>query len=157
MLTQFSNLSVNTDGRYSTDSELEFINDYLESMAMRVQTYEKIQANEEAIVQEVDEKMQELNKNDSLFKMDENTKIVCLRDRKNAIKYTSAAMLINDLDRLRDGLLIWLKTIVKAVGYDRFVRTHYPIIQEVIQEYLTPEEAKYILPAFQLDCTILGA
>lgn len=45
MLTQFSNLSVNTDGRYATDSELEFINDYLESMAMRVQTYEKIQAN----------------------------------------------------------------------------------------------------------------
>ena len=126
MLTQFSNLSVNTDGRYATDSELEFINDYLESMAMRVQTYEKIQANEEAIVQEVDEKMQELNKNDSLFKMDENTKIVCLRDRKNAIKYTSAAMLINDLDRLRDGLLIWLKTIVKAVGYDRFVRNSLP-------------------------------
>ncbi len=157
MLTQFSNLSLDTDGRYATDSELEFINDYLESVDMRIQTYEKIQANEEAIVHEVDAKMQELNKNDSLFKMDENARRVCLRDRKNAIKYTSAAMLVNDLDRLRDGLLIWLQTIVKAVGYERFVRTHYPMIQEVIEQYLTPEEAKYILPAFQLDCTILGA
>lgn len=66
-------------------------------------------------------------------------------------------MLINDLDYLRDGLLVWLQTIIRAVGYERFVRSYYPIIQEVIQQYLTPEEASYILPALELDCTILAA
>ncbi|MGK7881705.1 MAG: allophycocyanin [Crocosphaera sp.] len=156
MLTQFSSLSLDTDGRYATDSELQFINDYLESVDMRIQTYEKIKAHEEEIVHEVDARMQELNKNDCLFKMDENSRRVCLRDCKQVIKHTSAAMLVNDLDRLRDGLLIWLQTIVKTVGYKRFARNHYPMIQEVMQQYLTPEEAKYILPAFQLDCTILG-
>ncbi|MDJ0731282.1 MAG: allophycocyanin [Crocosphaera sp.] len=157
MLTQFSKLSLDTDGRYASDSELQFINDYLESVDMRIQTYEKINANQEAILQEVDAKMHELNENNCLYKMDEHGKEVCRRDRKNAIKYTSAAMLIDDLDRLRDGLLIWLQTIVRAVGYEHFVRTHYPIIQEVIQQYLTPEEAQFILPALQIDCTILGA
>ncbi len=157
MLTQFSHLSLDTDGRYATDSELQFIDDYLQSVEMRIETYEKIMVNQEAILQEVDSKMHKLNENNCLYKMDKNGQEVCRRDRKNAIKYTTAAMLINDLERLRDGLLIWLQTIVKAVGYDRFVRTHYPIIQEVIQQYLTPEEAKLILPAFQLDCTILGA
>ncbi|MGK7940505.1 MAG: allophycocyanin [Crocosphaera sp.] len=157
MLTQFSKLSLDTDGRYATDSELQFIHDYLESVNMRIQTYEKIKANEEEILQEVDAKMHELNKDNCLYKMDEHGKEVCRRDRKHMIKYTSAAMLINDIDRLRDGLLIWLQTIVKAVGYERFVRSHYPIIQEVIQQYLTPEEAQFILPALQIDCTILGA
>ena len=157
MLTQFSKLSLDTDGRYATDSELQFINDYLESVDMRIQTYEKMKENEEAILQEVDAKMHELNKDNCLYKMDEHGKEICRRDRKNAIKYSSTAILINDLDRLRGGLLVWLQTIVRAVGYERFVRSHYPIIQEVIQQYLTPEEARYILPALQLDCTILGA
>lgn len=157
MLTQFSKLTLDTDGRYATDGELQFIEDYLESVDIRVNTYEKIKANEEAILQEVDAKMHELNENNCLYQMNEHGQEICRRDRKQAIKYTSAAMVINDLDRLRDGLLIWLQKIVKAVGYERFVRTHYPIIQEVIQQYLTPEEAKFILPAFQLDCTILGA
>ncbi|EAZ90518.1 globin family protein [Crocosphaera chwakensis] len=157
MLTQFSKLSLDTDRRYATDSELKFIEDYLESVDMRIQTYEKIMASEEAILQEVDAKMHELNENNCLYKMDEHGKEICRRDRKQAIKYSSAAMLVNDLDRLRDGLLIWLQTIVRAVGYERFVRNHYPIIQEVIKQYLTAEEAKFILPALQLDCTILGA
>ncbi|MGK7879262.1 MAG: allophycocyanin, partial [Crocosphaera sp.] len=137
MLTQFSHLSLDTDGRYATDSELQFIDDYLESVEMRIETYEKIMVNQEEIFQEVDAKMHKLNENNCLYKMDEHGQEVCQRDRKNAIKYTTAAMLIDDLDRLRDGLLIWLQTIVKAVGYNRFVRTHYPIIQEVIQQYLT--------------------
>lgn len=42
MLTQFLKLSLDTDSRYSTDSELQFINDYLESVDMRIQTYEKM-------------------------------------------------------------------------------------------------------------------
>lgn len=157
MLSQFSKLSLDTDGRYATDSELKFIEDYLESIDMRIQTYERIKVNEEAILQEVEAKMHELNQNNCLYKMDEHGKEICRRDRKNAVKYSNAAMLVDDLDRLRDGLLIWLKTIVRAVGYERFVRNHYPIIQEVIKQYLTPEEAKFILPALQLDCTILGA
>ncbi len=157
MLTQFSKLTLDTDGRYATDSELKFIEDYLESANMRIQTYEKIKAHEEAILQEVDAKMHQLNENNCLYKMDEHGKEICRRDRKNAVRYSSAAMLINDLDRLRDGLLIWVQTIVRAVGYPRFVRNHYPIIQEVIQQYLTPDEAKFILPALQVDCTILGA
>ncbi|MDJ0597977.1 MAG: allophycocyanin [Crocosphaera sp.] len=157
MLTQFSNLSLDTDGRYATDAELQFITDYLESVDIRVSTYEKIKENQEKIVLEVEEKMHALNYNNCLYNMDKHGKEICRRDRKNAIKYTSAAMVINDVDRLRDGLLVWLQTIVRSVGYERFVRTHYPIIQEVIQQYLTPEEAKFILPALQIDCTILGA
>ena len=109
------------------------------------------------ILQEVEVKMHELNKNNVLFKMGEHEIQICRRDRKNAVRYANAAMLINDLDRLRDGLLIWVHTIVRAIGYKHFVKTHYPVIQEVVQQYLTPEEADLILPALQVDHTILSA
>lgn len=157
MLTQFSRLNLDTDGRYATDSELRFLEDYLASAEIRARVYEKIRDNEAAILVEVETRMHELNKDNCLYTMGEHEKEVCRRDRKQAILYSSAAMLMNDLDRLRDGLLIWLQTIVRAVGYKSFVRNHYPVIQEVIQQYLTPEEAKFILPALQLDSTILGA
>ncbi|MEA5510119.1 allophycocyanin [Crocosphaera sp. UHCC 0190] len=157
MLTQFSRLSLEADGRYATDAELGFIESYLDSVDMRVSTYEKIRDNEVAILLEVEAKMHELNKDNCLYTMGEHEKEICRRDRKNAIRYASSAMLINDLDRLRDGLLIWVQTIVRAVGYKFFVRTHYPTIQAVIKKYLTPEEAAFILPALQLDSTILGA
>ncbi len=72
MLTQFSKLSLDTDGRYATDSELKFIEDYLDSVDIRISTYEKIKSYEEEILQEVDAKMHELNKNNCLYKMDEH-------------------------------------------------------------------------------------
>ncbi|GBF82306.1 allophycocyanin [Aphanothece sacrum] len=157
MLTQLSRLNLQADGQYATDQELQFLEDYLNSAEQRIRTYEKIRENESSILVEVETKMHELNKNNSLFFMGQHEKEICRRDRQNAVRYSSAAMLINDLDRLRDGLLIWVQTIVRAVGYKYFVGTHYPIIQEVIKQYLTPEEAALILPALQIDCTILGA
>lgn len=157
MLTQLSRLNLHADGRYATDQELQFLEDYLNSADQRINTYQKVRENEVSILLEVEAKMHELNKDNCLFYMTQHEIEICRRDRQNAVRYSSAAMLINDLDRLRDGLLIWVQTIVRAVGYKHFVRTHYPIIQEVIKGYLTPEEAAFILPALQLDCTILGA
>lgn len=157
MLTQFSKLNLKADGRYATDQELQFLENYLASAEIRGSAYQKIRDNEAAILAEVENRMHELNKDNCLFMMGDHETEICRRDRQNAVRYSSAAMLIDDLDRLRDGLLVWVQTIVRAMGYQSFVRNHYPVIQEVIQQYLTPEETKFILPALQLDSTILGA
>ncbi|ACK65133.1 Phycobilisome protein [Rippkaea orientalis PCC 8801] len=157
MFKELGRLNLDLNDRYATDDELQFLEDYLNSAEKRISVYEKIRDNEQSILEEVEAKMHELNKNNVLFRMGEHEIQICSRDRKNAVRYASAAMLIDDLDRLRDGLLIWVQTIVRAIGYKHFVKTHYPVIQEVIQKYLTPEEAALIMPALQLDHTILSA
>jgi hypothetical protein len=157
MLTQLARLSLEFDSRYASDRDLQFIQDYLESVDLRIRTYEKIRDREAEILPEVEAKMRTLNQNNQLFVMGDHEIEICRRDRKNAVRYSSAAMLIDDLDRLREGILIWVQTIVRAIGWKRYVQNHYPVIQEVIKQYLTPEEADLIMPALQLDHTILGS
>lgn len=42
MLRQFSNLTVEADGRYATDNELEFLENYFDSYEVRLSAYVKI-------------------------------------------------------------------------------------------------------------------
>ncbi|BAU65753.1 Phycobilisome protein [Stanieria sp. NIES-3757] len=157
MLTKLARLSLEVDGRYATDRELQFLEDYLESVDLRIRTYEKIREHEAEILPEVEAQMQALNQNNQLFVMGDYEIEICRRDRKNAVRYSSAAMLMDDLDRLREGILIWVQTIVRAIGWKRYVQNHYPVIQEVMKQYLLPEEAELIMLALQLDHTILGS
>lgn len=157
MLTQLARLSLEVDGRYATDQELQFLEEYLDSVDLRIRTYEKIRDHEAEILPEVEAQMQALNQNNQLFVMGDYEIEICRRDRKNAVRYSSAAMLMDDLDRLREGILIWVQTIVRAIGWKRYVQNHYPVIQEVIKQYLTPEEAELIMLALQLDHAILGS
>ncbi|AFZ37116.1 phycobilisome protein [Stanieria cyanosphaera PCC 7437] len=156
MLTQLTRLSLEVDGRYATDQELQFLEEYLDSVDLRIRTYEKIRDHEAEIIPEVEAKMRALNQNNQLFVMGDYEIEICRRDRKNAICYSCTAMLMDDLDRLREGTLIWFQTIVRAIGWKRYVQNHYPTIQEVIKNYLTPEEAELIMVVFQVEHNILG-
>jgi hypothetical protein len=66
-------------------------------------------------------------------------------------------MLLDDLDRFREGALIWYQTIVKSFKYQAYAQVNYRLIQEVIRLYLTVEEADLIIPAFQLEHTIVSS
>ncbi len=43
MLSQLEKLSLHTDGRYATDAALQFLRDYRQSFAARLQTYQTLQ------------------------------------------------------------------------------------------------------------------
>jgi hypothetical protein len=60
------------------------------------------------------------------------------------------------LDRLREGLLIWYQTIVRAYNYTEYAKISYKVIQETIKEFLEPDEVAMVLPALKLDHTILS-
>jgi hypothetical protein len=155
MLKQLARLSVEADGRYATADELQFLKDYLQSVDQRLSAYEKIRDAEEKIIPQVEEIKRSLDPN--LFVMgSRDITEVCRRDMTNVIRCSAAALLINDLDRLRAGLLVWYQTIVRAFNYQRYAEITYQIIQDVVKEYLTAEEAELMLPILQLDHTILG-
>jgi len=110
MLKQLARLSVEADGRYASAKELQFLKDYLQSLDQHVSAYEKIQAAEAEIISKVEESIRATDPH--LFhKGSRDVTPTCKRDRVDVLRYSAAALLSNDLDRLREGLLLWYQTI----------------------------------------------
>ncbi|MDJ0509634.1 MAG: allophycocyanin [Crocosphaera sp.] len=155
MLTQFSKLSLDTDGRYASDSELQFLESYLDSTELRISAYEKIRDNEEKIIADWETERNKMK--DKFFENGgEYVNKMSHRDITIILRCSATAMLVNDLDKLRDGMLIWVQTIFKACGMNDCSKNIYRILQEIIPRYLSPEETKLILPALQVNQTVLS-
>jgi Mg2+ and Co2+ transporter CorA len=155
MLKPLARLSAETDGRYATDGELQFLEDYFVSMQKRIATYEKIRDSESKIIEKVEKQKQEINP--ELFKLnDRDITGICRRDMIDILRCSAGAMLVNDLDYLRDNMLIWYRTIVRAYQYDRHDDTIYKLLENNTKAYLSPEEAKLMVPVLQLDHTLLS-
>lgn len=156
MLRQLTNLSIEADGRYATASELNFLRNYLNSVELRISAYEKIRDREAEILEHWD--AEKRNQKENLFHMgDYDMTKTCRRDQTNSLRYATTAMLLDELDRFREGALIWYQTIVKSFKYQAYAKINYLLIQDIIQFYLTAEEAKLIIPVLQLERTILSS
>jgi hypothetical protein len=156
MLKKFGRLGLETDARFASDSELQFIQDYLEQADQKITAYEKVRNQEQAII----DSWQELKRQcpqDLFTQNGRDISEICHRDATNILRFSAAAMLLDDLDRLRDGFLIWYQTIAKSYQYKSYAQINYRLVQTVIRQFLTPEEAMMIIPIFQLEQTILGS
>ena len=155
MLKQLTRLSIEADGRYATNQELKFLKNYLESVDQRITTYEKIRDNEEKILHRLEAEKRMLKEN--LFAMgSRDITQICRRDMTAMLRCSAAAMLVDDLDCLREGLLLWYRTIVQAFSYQNYAKINYKIIQEVLKMYLELGEAELIMPALQLNHSLLS-
>lgn len=155
MFKQLTRLSIDADGRYATDDELKFLDDYLATVETRVSTYETIRENEEQIIYRWEAAKRGI-KQDVFHMGDRDVSEICRRDMTNIFRCSATAILFNDLDRLREGLLIWYQTIVRAFKYDKYTNITYAVIQDTIKEFLKPEEVELMLPALKLNHTILS-
>lgn len=150
MLSELTHLSIEADGRYATADELKFLKDYLQSLEKRLSAYQKIQASQEKIIEQVAAKMQSINP--QIFqKGKQDVRQTCQRDREMVLRYTATALLTNDLERLQTALLYWLQTIVRAFNNQESAQITYQVMSEVICQYLTDEEVALIAPILELN------
>jgi hypothetical protein len=155
MLKQLAYLSLEADGRYATAEELEFLTVYLDSMEDRIRAYKKVRELEERILYRVDMAKRALPE-DMFHLGSRDITWICRYDLTMVIRCIAAAMLFNDLDRLREGMLIWYETIVRAFAYKHCTIKTYQILQDVINEYLDPADAKLLMPGLQLTHSLLS-
>lgn len=154
MLTQLSRLSVEADGRYATDRELEFLKDYFESLETRISVYEKIRDAESEIIprMEVEKKAED----PSVFRLGEyDVTERCQSDLHRGLRYAATTVLFNDLDYLRENPLLWFKTIVNSFGFAQEMGVTYKLFPSVVKDYLTEAELELMMPVFQLYRTLL--
>ncbi|MBD2089557.1 phycobilisome protein [Microcoleus sp. FACHB-1515] len=155
MLSQLQHLSQEIDGRYATDTELQFLTEIAQTFHLRAQTYQKLQAAEATIIQQLQTKMQALDP--TLFRSgSEDITAKWKRDTIRVLRYSAIAMLLNDPDTLRDRLLFWMQTVMKAFGAQRSCNVTYELMQDIVKQHLTPPQAKLFCPILELNRRSLG-
>jgi len=154
MLQKFAQLGTEIEGRYATNLELEDLDKYIASIDYRISAYEKISQRAEEIIDQVIEEA--IFKHNLMENNQTSLKSQCKYDMGCVLRACTASMLINDLDRLREGFLLWFQTIVIALKLTRYAQVKYQILKEMIKALLTPEEIKVMLPSLQLSQTLLG-
>ena len=154
MLKQITKLTIEADGRYASDEELEFVQDYLDSVDLRINTYEKIRDKSEEVLDKTKASMEAKNPN-IFVRGKKDLGAIWHRDVTIVLRCSVAAMLVNDLDWLRDSLLLWHRTIVTANKTNHISDATYSLMPEVMQEFLGNDEIELILPVLQLNQSIL--
>lgn len=155
MLTQLRELSIAADGRYLRDEELQFMETYLASFDLRLSAYRKIQAAEAQIIRDVEMKMRALDPY-LLMRGVEDFSNKWKADTVRVLRLSALAMLLDDEQRYKDRFLYWFQTLMRAFRTQRSCEATYRFLQEVIANYLTPEETKLIRPILETNRTMLG-
>lgn len=156
MLSQANKLSLQVDGRYATDEELQFFNQYTQSYGLRLQTYQKLQASEASIVNQVYTKMKAIDP--MLFHSgNEDISQKWKRDTMRVLRYSAAAMLLNDPETMQERFLLWFQTIMRAFSAQRSCEVTYQVMQEVVKQHLTATQAALFCPILELNRRALGA
>jgi hypothetical protein len=155
MLSQIQSLSRRVDGRYATDAELQFLDNYAQSFSLRAQTYRKLQVAEPLIVKQVQAKMQEIDP--TLFNHgNEDMSAKWKRDTIRALRYSAIAMLLDDPNTLQERFLIWFQTIMRAFNAQRSCDITYDVMQDIVKQHLPPIQANLFCPILEMNRRLLG-
>ena len=155
MLSQLNHLCTKTDGRYATDSELLFLESYLQTVQLRFNAYQKIQTTEAQIIQQVQGRLQAMEP--SLLRQGPTDLTAKWKqDTIRSLRYAALALLIDDPETLRDRMLLWFQSIMHAFGAEQSCNATYTIMQDVVKQYLSPAEAELFCPILELTRSLLG-
>lgn len=155
MLKQLKQLASETEGRYATETELQFLKDYLQSAETRLSAYQKIRDNEETILDEVEADAISVRK-DVFMIGNQNRQGTARRDSQYIIRHLAVSMLANDLERFRDGVLVWHRTIMNAQNFKQASRITRDAEYRVLEQKLSDEEFQYAKPALMVGKSFLA-
>lgn len=155
MLKQVDNLARQVDGRYATDEELQFLEQYVQSFHLRAQTYQALQAAESEIVTQVLSHIQ-TTQPDLLHHNQGDISHKWKKDTIRVLRYSAIAMLMNDPHTLKERFLLWFQSIMRAFGTQSSCDLTYKVMQDVVKQKLTPVQASLFCPVLELNRQVLG-
>lgn len=155
MLSQLQALSTANDGRYASDAELQFMEDYLQSFDQRLQAYLAIQAAEPILIREVEAQLKAKDPQ-LLMRGIENFANKWRADTVRVLRISALAMLIDDPERHKQRLLYWFQTLMRAFRTQRSCDVTYQLLQDAVRKHLSPQDSELICPILELNRIMLG-
>ncbi|MBD2101162.1 phycobilisome protein [Leptolyngbya sp. FACHB-261] len=153
---EFKTTIQGADGRYLNADELVSLEAYLSSFALRMQTHQLLQEQESLIVERVMARyLRQDPKLDARFGAGAGEK--CIQDMTEVLRYSAVALLRNDEEYLRENLLFWLQTIMRALEKQDTCNLAYGLLQEVITETLPADSARLANQYISIAHEMLGS
>ncbi len=138
MLSQTRALLQATEGRYATDAELQFLEDYAQSFPARLRAYQALRQQERELMQKTYMRLR--SRHPEIFaSWDKNTIRNWQRDTTWVLRFSALAMLLDDEETLRDRLMLWFQTIMRAFNMQKTCYHTYTTLKELSLEMLGQE------------------
>ncbi|GAB4214819.1 MAG: hypothetical protein OHK0012_13600 [Synechococcales cyanobacterium] len=142
------------EGRYLTHQEMGSLQSYIHDLPHRLMIYQTLQKKEKGLIDAVMAKFQPTLPNLT----QQHGSLAwqrCRRDLTLVWRYSCMAMLLNDEDYLRDKLLYWLETILKAYKMRDQCHAAYRFMLDALSPVLGEEAAALVRPYVLLAQTML--
>ncbi len=153
--SEFKTTLQGAEGRYLNAQELLALEEYLDSFALRLRTHQLLRDHESQIIANV---MARYLKQDSTLeqRFGPEAKQKCIQDMTEVLRYSAIALLRNDEEYLKENLLYWLQTIMRALDKQDTCKLAYSLLQEAITEVLPIDSAKLTNQYIALAQEMLG-
>ena len=155
MLSQLQTLIREVDGRYATDTELMFLQTYLQTARLRFSAYQKIQKAEKTIIQQVKQKLTALDPQ-LLQRGKVDFSVKWQRDTLRGLRVCAHALLVADEEGLEESFLLWFQSVMRSFKAQPSCNMTYKVMQDVVRLYLTPQEAEIFCPILAQARLLLG-
>lgn len=156
MLSKLQQLGTDADGRYASDTELQFMDTYITSFDSRVEAYRCIKASETAIVEAVLAKMQ-ASYPKLLLPKGEDMQGKWKQDTLRVLRHSAMTVLLDDPELLRQQFLYWFQTIMQAFGAQEACNITYLVMQNVVKDLLPKNIADLLCPILEINRDLLGS
>lgn len=140
------------ESRYLQSEELALLNQYVDSLPHRLETYRYLRDQEITMMQQVVDQMQIELPHMSEADLERSIKHVIL-----VMRYSGMAMLLNDESFVTSRLQGWLDQISHAHKTQSIDGAMYRILNQRLNQILTPQQLNLIRPPLQTAQTLLSA
>jgi hypothetical protein len=155
MFSKFQDITTEVERGYVDDTELSFIDDYVQTYRLRLAAYDKVKEAERLIIEQVQSKI--LAADSTIFKRGkEDLSAKWKQDTIRVLRHSAMAMLLNDTEMLREKFLLWFQTLMQAFGTQKICDLTYREMQTVVQQQLPKEVSGLLCPILELNRSILG-
>lgn len=129
------------DGRYLSQEELRCLENYVNSYAMRLETYQKLSLHSEAIVLNALRKFARVHP-ETIQQSGKR----CQYDMSEVLRYIALSILRDDEFLFLEKIMFWLDTVLRAHHRQAACSKAYQYLQEAVEETLTPANCSLIRP-----------
>ncbi len=145
MHPQIDTIFDNAEKRYLKPEELDVLNQYVDSLPGRLETYRILRDQEVDIMQPVADQLQAALPNEKQEDLERSIKNALLM-----LRYCSMSMLLNDESFVKERLLSWLEKSALVYKTYSIDSTLYRFLNQRLSQTLTPQQLNLLKPPLAL-------
>jgi len=133
------------ENRYLKADELTVLNQYIDSLPQRLETYQILRDRELEILQPVADQLQSQLPQAKANDLERSLKNVLL-----ALRYCAMAMLLNDETFMQERLRSWLSQKAQMHNTQTIDAALYGLLDQQLAQFLSPAQLEFLHPFLQL-------